>query len=208
MSKENSIDMIENCLDEIYKMRKSLIDKKSTRLILHNNKKREIVSSVPINSDKVIPESSSSSLSVIEKMSSYINSKKPQNQPGYLDTFHKVHSESVLRPNKLEKGVRFKEEIVKVSIENSDASPDLHQIVNNFKNEIESWRESKSDLERNDDNNRESFANYLAEKYLCTTLDNFRASPVVTQLRKALTEIIENFATEGVIDCSEIDLKI
>ena len=68
-----------------------------------------------------------------------------------------------------------------------------------FRNEVETWW-NKNNVKRHDTEARADMADYWSETYLTKRLDPLRSSKVVSQFRKNMSNIIEEFASDSDLD--------
>ena len=72
------------------------------------------------------------------------------------------------------------------------------EIFEAFKKDLSHWYKTNP-LKRSDEEIRGDVADDLTERYLCQRLDPLPASRVVTNIRKVVSQIIEEFAATGVL---------
>lgn len=75
--------------------------------------------------------------------------------------------------------------------------PEAMNAFDDFCREIDRWWNESSLQTKDNDEERELFADYLCDKYMCQRLDPLPPSKHVTQIRKNISRIIDDFAMKG-----------
>lgn len=71
-------------------------------------------------------------------------------------------------------------------------------VFSDFRTELQAWwNDKKNLLNRQDEERRAAFSDYLTDKFMCKKLDPLPPSRVVTSVRKELSRIVEEFCSVG-----------
>ena len=179
----NSLDLIEDCLKQIYWARKSSLIARAKRF----KEKHE--------------QSAESSSSIVDEI------EQPNEAVGKVATAssYEISSESDFHLNQpsLKISAINKSQYVRKKITDkvlSSKSDDLvaQSLYIDFLFEISKWLKTNEQGLR-DENVRGEFADYLVDKYLSKKLDIFERSEMVADIRKQVSNDIENFASEAII---------
>lgn len=167
----SSIDLLEECLDSIYRARKKSLDARGIRANIVLEKRRAKLQS----QSRQRPGTDHSLRNEINHDASF------------ADATAKLASRSTPSP-------------IEISTEetlNEDTAYDkkAQQIFEEFEVELVSWWGQQPE-KREDDDCKGEYADYLTEKYMCQKLDAFPPSSEVTSIRKRIYKIIEDFAAD------------
>lgn len=206
----NSVDMLEECLDMIYKIRKTSLNKRVAS-DNHSHSHR------PVYIQKQVSQSNGSNLADVSSTNSKtsasgINSRMMSE----FNEFYQISSN-----NSDDRSVKFLDRKLSVaakldatssSSSNSTNKPSVHPSViatlQDLKSELKDWWANSATSKRGNDEAREEFADYLTEKYMCQKLDLLPPSELISKIRKEVCNSIENFAMDGSINFRKLDLLV
>ena len=204
----NSIDMLDECLDMIYKIRKTSLNKRiASGSQSHTHK--------PLNIQKNASQSRNSNSNLqpanisptnLKSSASGINSRMMSD----FNEFYQVNdsgSHQVL-DRKLSSAPE-KNDIISSNSSSVNNKPTVHPSViatlQELKRELKDWWSDSATSKRGNDEAREEFADYLTEKYMCQKLDLLPPSELISKIRKEVCNTIENFAMDGSINFRKLD---
>ena len=212
-SKNNSIDLIEDCLNHIYRSRKkNLLEKARKFNEKYEEKKNPQKKDNPFlsnNDPAEIDELSHTSINGKERESVKLTEKTDE-----LEVEDHISPRGINKKNK-KSDIDEKEEIRILqsittqfkapdlkpmpfnkykSITSSEHDPVAESIFNEFSIELQKWMAANQTA---DDEVRGEYADFLIDKYLARKLDLFESSPKIASIRKTISQVVEQFASSA-----------
>eukprot|EP01041_Mallomonas_annulata_P000660 gene660-1272_t len=193
-----TIDILEECLDTIYRVRKASLEYRSRKLKAVTISSKDSVASIDTR------KSDSKSVS---------NTRLAQRLTGKIidedldeddddDIIENKNANKLSVPTAPQKSpAKSYVQVVETTeaFKLVDAQKHDFEATNAFSDfcrELDTWW-SDNFSKREDDEAREMCADYLSDKYMCQRLDPLPPSKVVTQVRKNMSRIIDDFAVDG-----------
>ena len=171
---ESSLDILDDCLKRIYEMRKSALHSRSKFRLAKKSRERR-------------PSSSSSNYYAITGSKSTLKNI----------TDITTNSDTVLEPPVGTKDqLKLKSDSNVVVVGDKKADSIACGAFSSLLKEIKLWEENNPGR-LDDDDFRESFSDYLNDKYMCQILDPLPPSKFVTLVRRQVTKVIDELASKG-----------
>lgn len=186
----NSIDLLEDCLKQIYWARRSNL----LARIKRSKEKQDNCNSV------LFGESTEKSLvsgSHGERINNAILDLKKEEIDDRIASSHTSSPKKLFQVTPINKAQYL--DMKKRSKNSSDSSKDdtvAVSLYDNFLNEVSKWLRSNPQGVK-DENLRGEFADFLVDKYLSSKLDLYERSEMVANIRKQVSNDIEEFASVG-----------
>lgn len=205
----DTLDILEECLLTIYTVRKESLQYRILKG--RQNKNRSIQTPKKSSSrnflliDEDIAEtddiqkqaniktgSSNSSCSPIDTNKNWI-----LGEPGLLKDVKEIPIEMTIKTVKEETKPPVTSSNTEEKTTSLPQDSEAQIAFDDFCREIDRWWNDSSLQTKDNDEERELFADYLCDKYMCQRLDPLPPSKTVTQIRKNISKIIDDFAMKG-----------
>jgi len=211
----NSLDILEECLDTIYKVRKQSIEYRARKFQKRSQRiggRSKPTASSPFTKNKPL---------TTDKDDSDTEDDEEDEEDNKLQTSSLPSKKKVVKPSKVSLATSIGSLPTDSSSTETESNAanqgkritgsDGFQLMQSQKNdylatsayedfcgELHEWWMENLAL-REDDEARERCADYMSDKYMCQRLDPLPASRVVTQVRRNISQVIDEFATQGVV---------
>lgn len=213
----SSIDLLEECHQTIYRLRTKCKEMRrySTRLVHQTKTSSPLVSSshssdLRHENSFTLPshEHNTAQSSPISSNLTRNHSLPLSSRSHSIDSHSGKNNEENLSPERVSqsKVVKSNHSNVKrsegllgfASLEEQKNDQIAADIFAAFKKELRHWWQSNP-TKRSDEDIRGDLADDLTERFLCQRLDPLPASRVVTNIRKTMSQVIEEFASQGTL---------
>lgn len=206
--KQNSLDLIEECLDSIYKCRKSALLARSRKY--KQKEERKAVHTFVYNNPN-----SRVHASTFERE---YNLDESESENGDDEENNRMVKELSLKfsapppPNENQKSQVYSEESLKGLNIGGDSSTDecnhiAESAFSDFSLEITTWLSNHSKDVVSDDDLRAEFADHLVHRYLSCNLDRLPSSRRVSEIRRLIATTVEEFVSNSAVNLSVTTLK-
>jgi hypothetical protein len=201
-----SIDLLEECHLSIYRIRKKCKEmKKRSRLsqptIVSNSNLTNYVEQKREIPHKASFQETNSSLkkSPITNQNSFSRSDSVESNSGNEDSSSVTRAQPKAQSINKNSPLKRPEGLMGFSsLEDQKNDKTATDIYEAFKRELRHWWNANP-TKRTDEDIRGDLADDLTERFLCQRLDPLPASRVVTNVRKTMSQVIEDFASQGTL---------
>lgn len=202
-SSNNTLDLLEECLSKIYQCRKASLSAKAHRSFKRLQRRQEQTSKAarpktPLSGDQ----------------QSYFDKDDDEDGFGAEDLLLEsmsVYSRSGPKDNEAAFGRGFRDEVKSAgsatlmqgsgsftSVASTKNDNKAAEAFDAFRKELTDWFD-KNIVKRQEEDSRAEYADYLSEKYLAKALDPLPASRTVSNMRKKISDVIDEFVRPGSI---------
>lgn len=206
--KQNSLELIEECLDQIYRCRKSALLARSRKYKEKEERKAAHLS---------VYKSTSSSINAGSVDREY-NLDESESENDDDEENNRMVKELSLKfsapppPKGSQKSKVYSEESLRGLNIGGDSSTDecdriAESAFNDFSLEITTWLSSHSKDVVSDDDLRAEFADHLVHRYLSSHLDRLPSSRRVSEIRRLIATTVEEFVSSSAVSLSVTSLK-
>jgi hypothetical protein len=197
-----SIDLLDECHQSIYQLRKKCKEMKKRSRLFDPTSSAEQKRDIPVNvsfqekngshheESPTLSRINPNSISRSESMESNPGNENPSTAARFSQPKKSISTNS---PPKRSEGLTGFS-----SLEDQKNDKTAADIYEAFKKELRHWWHANP-TKRTDEDIRGDLADDLTERFLCQRLDPLPASRVVTNIRKTMSHVIEEFASHGTL---------